>query len=286
MNVRTAQLPRISLVTCSFQQAHFLEAAMRSVLEQDYPDLEYIVIDGGSSDGSVDIIRKYCDRLAFWVSEADAGQTHALIKGFSRASGEIMGWLCSDDLLLPDALHTVGRFFRDHAHAQAAYGDALWIDQHGALIRPKREMRFSRFVLHYDHNYIPQPSMFWKRSLYRRVGGLDQSLHLTMDGDLWSRFSAVSAIRHLPHYLSCMRFYAAQKTRSLRAEGVREDDALRRRFAQETRLEHLPQTPLRFLARSARVLRKALAGGYSASVPPDVLAALERYRLTTGSAAP
>lgn len=106
--------PAISLVTCSFQQGKYLEQTLRSVLDQGYPGLEYIVIDGGSTDRSIDIIREYEPALSYWVSEPDRGQTDALVKGFRRATGEILGWLCSDDLLLPGALHAVGEFFARH----------------------------------------------------------------------------------------------------------------------------------------------------------------------------
>ena len=115
--------PKISIVTCSFNQAHFLEEAITSVLGQDYPNLEYIIIDGGSTDGSVDIIRKYSDQLYYWVSEPDRGQTHGLIKGFARATGEIQGWLCSDDLLEVGSLREVGQFFIEHPDGRVVYGD-------------------------------------------------------------------------------------------------------------------------------------------------------------------
>ena len=191
---RKIETPRISVVTCSFQQASYLEQALRSVLEQAYPSLEYVVVDGGSSDGSAEIIRRHAPALAHWVSEPDGGQTQALIKGFSRCTGDVLGWLCSDDLLLPGALRTVGEFFAAHPGVAAAYGDALWIDAGGRLLRPKREIDFSRFVLLHDHNYIPQPSMFWRRSLYDAVGGLDARFDLAMDADLWERFSASTRI--------------------------------------------------------------------------------------------
>src|ERR1700744_2763520 len=137
---------RISIVNMSYQQGRYLDATLRSVLDQGYVDLEYIVIDGGSKDQSVPVIQAHARHLAYWVSEPDRGQTDALIKGFNRASGDICGWLCSDDLLLPGALQKVAVFFDAHPDVAAVYGDALWIDAQGAYIRPKREMGFSRFV--------------------------------------------------------------------------------------------------------------------------------------------
>jgi glycosyltransferase involved in cell wall biosynthesis len=262
-------LPTISLVTCSYQQGRFLRSTMESVLRQGYPSLEYLVIDGGSRDGSVDIIREYAPQLAYWVSEKDAGQTDALIKGFERSSGEIMGWLCSDDLLLPGALQAVGEFFQRHPDVDMVYGDALWVDAQGAPLRAKKEIPWDRFIFLFDHNYLAQPSAFWRRRLYERCGGLDRRLHLTMDSDLWLRFSRQTQPVHLPQYLSCMRFYAEQKTRALKGSGRREDEALRRREAPY--LASLPRAPLHSIARLKRWIAKALAGGYGARVPSEYL---------------
>jgi len=249
---------------------------MRSVLDQHYPALEYMVIDGSSSDGTVDIIRRYADRLSYWVSEPDRGQSDALIKGFARAHGEIQGWLCSDDLLLPGALESVGRYFATHPEVEAVYGDALWIDAAGNHLRTKKESGFHRLAFMFDHNYIPQPSMFWRRSLYEKVGGLDPEFHLAMDFDLWERFSQVTRIAHIPRYLSCMRFYPEQKTRALKPQGRVEDALIRGR----SRLARWPVPVLwRGLARSQRIATKALAGGYAATASADVIEALARYRI-------
>jgi len=268
--------PTISLVTCSFQQGRYLEQTIRSVLDQDYPALEYLVIDGGSTDESVAIIKRHASRLAYWVSEPDRGQTDALIKGFARARGEICAWLCSDDLLLPGALHAVGAFFARRPEAMAAYGDALWIDADGRFLRAKKEMRFNRFVLRHDHNYVPQPSMFWRRALYESVAGLDPRFDLAMDADLWDRFAARTSIEHVGCYLACMRFYPQQKTRRRRTEGRREDGVIRGRDA--TLEQAFAAGPfLRVAARCLRVGAKALAGGYTARVPREHLAWLERH---------
>lgn len=270
-------LPRISLVTCSFQQARYLGATLRSVLDQSYPDLEYVVVDGGSTDGSVDVIRRHARGLAWWVSEPDGGQTDALIKGFARTSGDIQGWLCSDDLLLPGALASVGRFFAEHPEIDAVYGDAVWIDAAGNFLRCKREIGFDRFVMLFDHNYIPQPSMFWRRALYERVGGLDRRFNLAMDNDLWERFSRHGRIAHLDAYLSCMRYYPQQKTRAMRPEGRREDEEIRMREA----LGRVPvfMPALCAGARLVRVGRKFAAGGYFARPSPLLLEAIGRYRI-------
>jgi glycosyltransferase involved in cell wall biosynthesis len=271
-------LPTISLVTCSYQQARFLDATMRSVLGQQYPALEYMVIDGGSTDGSRAIIERHADALAWWVSEPDRGQSDALIKGFERATGDVCGWLCSDDLLLPGALHRVGAFFRDHPQVQAVYGDSIWIDVNGEPIRPKREMGFNRFVFLHDHNYVPQPSMFWRRSLYQAVGGLRQHFDIAMDNDLWERFSARTRIVHMPCYLSCMRYYAEQKTSAdeWRIRGHCEGTLVMKRGSLLARKPML-RPFLQMAARTVRVVQKAAAGGYSASIPQELIPWLKAH---------
>ena len=270
------ELPSISLVTCSYQQGRFLDATMRSVLEQDYPGLEYVVIDGGSKDESVDVIRRHEARLAHWVSEADKGQTDALIKGFRRVTGDVMGWLCSDDLLLPNSLAFVGRFFAENPQVDALYGDSLWIDAEGRFIRAKRESGFNRFVFLFDHNFIPQPSMFWRRSLYEKVGGLDARFNLAMDSDLWERFSRATRIVHVPEFLSCMRYYPEQKTRALRPAGAKEDQEIRSRHLLG---ESNSRPLLRAVARVTRIASKAAAGGYRRHVPEPLISGLARYRI-------
>jgi glycosyltransferase involved in cell wall biosynthesis len=273
-------LPKISIVTCSYQQGAFIDATIRSVIEQEYDGLEYIVMDGGSSDDSVDIIRRHESHIDYWTSQKDAGQTDALIKGFARCSGEIMGWLCSDDLLLPNALNTVAQFFADNPGVDAVYGDALWIDRSGKLIRPKKEIPFSRFMLRFDHNYVPQPSMFWRRSLFDKVGGLDPRFSLAMDSDLWDRFSQATRIAHIPAFLSCMRFYPEQKTRALRPTAQVEDSEIRNR----SRWAGSPLGGgLRRVARAQRCLTKLMAGAYSRNVPTEIVQNLERYRIDAES---
>jgi glycosyltransferase involved in cell wall biosynthesis len=276
------QQPTISIVTCSYQQARFLDATMRSVLAQQYPALEYIVVDGGSDDGSKAIIERHANKLAWWVSEPDHGQTDALIKGFAQAHGDICGWLCSDDLLLPQALQRVSAYFRDHPEVDVVFGDSLWIDANGALIKPKREMPFNRFVFLHGYNYVPQPSTFWRRSLYEQVGGLTPGFDIAMDNDLWEKFSRHSRIAHMPVYLSCMRYYLEQKTcaPNMRQRGRQEGTSVTLRGSTLARAcVGLPLlgSSLRVAARAMRVLQKAAAGGYTARAPAELLPWLEAH---------
>lgn len=269
-------IPDISIVTCSYQQGRFLDATMRSVLDQRYVNVEYIVIDGGSTDGSADIIQRYADRLAYYVSEPDEGQTAALIKGFQHSTADIQGWLCSDDILLPGALKSVTLFFDTHPEIDAVYGDSLWIDSAGNYLRPKKEIDFNRFAFLFDHNYISQPSMFWRKRLYDKVNGLDPSFNLAMDADLWERFSRHTKIAHIPQYLSCMRYYPEQKTRALRPKGVLEDRKIRQRSGYLMARLHPVLAPV---AKCQRVFLKAWAGGYHAQPSAKQLAALKHYEI-------
>jgi glycosyltransferase involved in cell wall biosynthesis len=226
----SAVLPKISVVTCCYNHAQFLERTLRSVLDQRYPALEYIVIDGGSTDGSADILRRYRHDLAYWVSESDRGQTDALIKGFARATGDICCWLCSDDLHEPWTLREVADYFGRHPRARVVYGDSLWIDVNDRVIAWKREHAFNRFIWMHDHNFIPQPSTFWRRDLYDEVGGLDATFDLAMDADLWIRFAEITTLDHVRRPWSRMRYYPDQKVRRLRDRGRDEDRIIRSRY--------------------------------------------------------
>lgn len=252
--------PKITVVTPSYNQARFLEATLRSIHDQRYPNLEHIVIDGGSTDESVEIIRKFEDRLAYWVSEPDQGQTDALIKGFSRATGDILAWLNSDDLYEPQTLWEVAEFFTAHPEVQFVYGDALWIDVEGRVLKPKKEIPFNRFIWLYDYNYIPQPSAFWRRELYEEVGGLDRQFDLAMDADLWIRFAEKTKPVHVRRIWSRMRLYPEQKNQRLRAISNQEDETIRKRYlpneaAWRRRLKKL-------VAKSMRVGWKLVLGCY------------------------
>lgn len=258
---------KISIITCSYQQASYLGYTLRSVIDQQYPNLEYLVIDGGSSDGSTEVIARYANHLAYSVSERDHGQSEALNKGFLRSSGDIVGWLCSDDLLLPGSLERVAAYFDAHPGVDAVYGNAVLIDANGTPLRAKREMGFSPFTILHDHNYIPQPSMFWRRRLMDRVGHLDQSLHLSMDADYWLRFAANGNIRHIPDFLSCMRSHDHQKVFLDRSGVFGEADRLRQRYGQDG----VTAAIFRKYARLYRVAYRWLAGGYNYEVPGEIV---------------
>ncbi len=204
--------PKVSIVTPSFNQARYLEATLRSVLEQDYPNLEYIVIDGGSTDGSLEILQRYSDRLAYWVSEPDAGQTDAINKGFARATGEILAWLNSDDLYRPGAVAQAVEFLQAHPEVGMVYGDAEFIDEHGKVIGRFAAAQTDYRKLRRGYVHIPQQAAFFRASLWKEVGPLDPSFYFAMDYDLWVRIAAVAPIRYVPRTWAAFRLHGDAKT--------------------------------------------------------------------------
>ena len=202
----------VSIITPSYNQARFLEETIRSVLAQDYPEIEYIIVDGGSTDGSQKIIEKYADRLAWWVSEPDRGQTDAINKGFGRARGDILAWLNSDDVYEPGAVSEAVTYLRDHPEAGMVYGDANFIDENGGVIGkfPSRQTDYDRLLRGYVH--VAQQSAFFRASLWREVGPLDPSFYFAMDYDLWVRLSAKAPLVYLPRTWANFRLHRSAKT--------------------------------------------------------------------------
>jgi len=201
--------PRISVVTPSYNQGEFLEATLRSVLSQGYPDLEYVVIDGGSTDESVSIIERHEADFAYWVSEPDEGHAHALNKGFARATGDIMGWINSSDMYYPWTLETVAEVFTQLPQVDWIMGRSSIFDARGRLRVVASTSGVNVYdILAGDYRGIQQESVFWRRGLWERAGGgLDQTLTYAADLDLWLRFFELAPLYHVETLLGGFRVH-------------------------------------------------------------------------------
>lgn len=210
--METSNQPLVSIITPSFNQGKFIDETIRSVLNQDYPNLEYIIIDGGSTDGSVEIIRRYADRLAYWVSEPDRGQTDAINKGFAKAQGEVLAWLNSDDSYKPGAVRDAVQFLQNHPQVGMVYGDADLVDDSGKVIGkfPARQTDLQR--LQRGDVHIPQQAAFFRASLWQQVGPLDPTFYFAMDYDLWVRLTRLAPLSYFPHPWANFRLHQAGKS--------------------------------------------------------------------------
>jgi glycosyltransferase involved in cell wall biosynthesis len=224
-------LPRVTIVTPSYNQAQYVGWTARSVLLQRYPNLEYIIMDGGSTDGTMDVLAPYADRLAHLVSEKDKGQSDAVHKGFARSTGDIMAYLNSDDMLAPNALHTVARFFADHPDVDAVYSHRVTVDGFNRVkwywILPQhRDWYQSRWDL------IPQETCFWRRRMYEKCGNVDPGYRFALDYDLFVRYMKGGAqFVRLERFLGVFREHDAAKTSQwLQTVGAQEVERVRTRY--------------------------------------------------------
>ena len=200
----------VSIVTPSFNQAQYLEQTLRSVLEQDHPSIEYIVIDGASTDGSVDVIKKYEERLAYWVSEKDSGQADAINKGLARATGDIVAWINSDDFYFPGAVTSAVKAFATHSEAGMVYGNTAAVDKNGeAIYFPKYAQWSLQDLLTF--NIIGQPAVFMRRDILLKAGFLDPSFHFLLDHQLWIRMAARAPMVYIPEKWAAGRFHESAK---------------------------------------------------------------------------
>jgi len=241
--------PRVSLVTPSFNQARFLEDTILSVLHQGYPDLEYMVIDGGSTDGSLEIIQRYAERLAHWESAPDLGQSHAINKGWQRATGKYVWWLNSDDLLMPGSLASTVQYLEAHSDVDLVYGDIRCIDEDGRPLKTwsYRDFELVDFILNRRH--VAQAGGLVRRHALERIGFLDEGLHYLMDWDFWTRLALSGGrIGRLPQTLAIYRVHDEAKT------GAGSPVAVQERYTLLRRLLDRADLPERIRANEARVV--------------------------------
>jgi len=217
----------IAIVTPSYNQRQFVGQTIDSILGQNYPNLKYAVMDGGSQDGSQAAIGRRASELSVYVSEPDGGQSDAIAKGFARVSGEIMAYLNSDDLLMPGALAYADKYFREHPEVDVIYGHRLIVDEQG--------LQIGRWVLppHYDRDveffdFIPQETMFWRRRIWKKAGGINPNFQFAMDWDLILRFIKAGAkFVRVPYYLAYFRAHESQKSQLVfGTRGQKEIDSL------------------------------------------------------------
>ena len=207
-----SSLPRLAIVTPSFNTARYLGAAIQSVVDQDYRNFDYLVMDGGSTDGSLDALRGFGDQIR-WISAKDNGQADAVRRGFEQTEGEILAWLNSDDVFAPGAFEAVAEFFAAHPEIDVVYGGADYIDADGRHIsRCVHIEPFSKHRLFYYSDFMVQPATFFRRSAYQAVGGIDPELHYALDYDLWLKMAREHSFAHLPRQLASFRWLADNKT--------------------------------------------------------------------------
>lgn len=231
-----SELPTLSIVTPSLNQGHFIEQTILSVLDQGYPGLEYIVVDGGSTDGTLEILHHYGDRLK-WNSSPDHSQGEAINKGLLKASGQIVAYLNSDDLYLPGALEQVGRFFAANPQAAWLTGYCRNIDGQGQEIRRLIRLYKNLWLRLWDYrallvlNYIAQPATFWRREVMEQVGYLDEGLHYTLDYEYWLRIGRLHSLYVLHTDLAAFRVHSSSKSGTTARKQFDEELLVSQRYA-------------------------------------------------------
>lgn len=216
-----AETPLVTIITPSYNQAAFLEKTMRSVLEQDYPAIEYMVIDGVSNDGSADIIKKYEEKLAWWVSEKDTGQAEAINKGLSRARGEFVAWLNSDDYLMPGAVSAAVKALQQNPDSSFVFGNVRVVTPEQTILNQLTYKNWTLKDLMAFH-IIGQPAVFMRRIALEKAGFLDQSYHFLLDHHLWIRLASVGEMTYIPQLWASAHYHEDCKNLKQAAEFGRE----------------------------------------------------------------
>lgn len=224
------QWPKISIITPSYNQGAFLEQTICSVLEQNYPNLEYIVIDGGSTDNSVEIIKKHADKLSYWCSKKDNGQTDALNTGFQRATGDIVAWLNSDDEYCPGALDAIAKAFMADDKIDFVFGNKFAIDQNGIILRKEKHTKLNFTALVILGSTLSQCASFWKRSLFEQYGYLDDTLRFCMDYEFFCRIGQNIKAQHIRRYIAKFRWHSESKSSNIEDVRLEEHAKIRSKY--------------------------------------------------------
>jgi len=204
--------PKVTIITPSFNHGEFLEKTIKSVIEQNYPNLEYLVFDGGSNDNSVNIIKKYEKHINYWESKKDKGQSHAINKGFNMASGKYVNWLNSDDVLLKDGILKLVDYLENNPTSDVVYGNVIFINSKDDYLYELYEIPYSQKITLYALNYLPQPATLYKLSLIKTLGPLREDLHYCMDHELWLRlYKANSKFSHINDFIAGYRLHKTSK---------------------------------------------------------------------------
>ena len=257
--------PKISIVMPSFNQVDFIERSILSVINQNYPNLQFIIIDGGSTDGSVEIIRKYENYIDYWFSEPDRGQSDALNKGFSRAVGDVYGWLNSDDLYLPNALSNAIKAFTHHSDKSVVFGDWLSIDEKDNVLDFNHAFDFSVNHFKYEGFHLNAQSMLWRSSVHREFGGFHVDLYNTMDYQMILEFGlkiGQEKFLRIPRVLGAFRRYEGQKTAGFTDRVLREHHEMAEHYGYKDKY-HLAGKVKRLVYRFRRAYWYAKRGGIS-----------------------
>lgn len=204
---------KVSIVTPSYNQGHFIEETILSIINQDYPYIEYIIIDGGSTDNTIDLIKKYEDKLAYWVSEKDKGQSDAINKGLKKATGDIVCWINSDDFFLPGAIRKVVEFFKLNENIHLVNGYSLIVNEKSEILSNHFIIRPKKWYAERGIYYVSQPAMFWKRSILNSIGFLREDFHSAMDKELLIRILKNDfKTGHLDKILAAFRMHSSSKS--------------------------------------------------------------------------
>lgn len=255
MNSSSETLPRISIVTPTLNRAKYLEENICSVIDQKYPNVEHIIVDGGSTDGTVDMLSNYSEAISTHINEPDTGPYDAINKGFSISTGEILCWLNSDDLLLPDALHNVSNLFTNNTDVEWLTGLATTIDADGRIIKVSPQPRFHRTNFIFGiHRGLQQESTFFRRRLWSSTGAsLDTTYSYASDYELWCRFFLTTRLEHMPVPLGAFRRHGDQITAISSNEYMSEMLRVRHKYKRKlTRMQALQGTIYSLWGRSKR----------------------------------